>query len=508
MANEVSGFLLRLTIECGEYFGLSREEQLALLPNPDICSKRWASLDWADYYPLVKKVLDRAGRDYELPEAARRFRRDCFGTRLDHYYWHFISWEKMCWITRNFILPRTLRGATLDYEKIARSSFHIRLSLSENMQSNRDIMLFFFGFMTTGSSQEKLEITVTDLSVSSHMAEFDVKYGRRSWYSALAFNPLRCYGQTRYELQRANADLVEQQRELARHTAMLEKAFLAVSNSVFVFQEGQIVRANRAARNFVEKGIVDLDQVARARKGKEFSGAVGRWFIVKDRREISVDANPAVMVTMRETTRERNLVEQRRLSESATREETMEELRERLGNNLAALGRKIAGVRETFPDRKPELDRLEEMVSMVRRDADGCVEASEGRIHSQDQFSSALKRLQDDFRDSFGFTVELHENGYPQFARSSDWGELFLILQECLRNAWRHSGSDRADVILSENRIEVRDGGTGLSPDSSTETGIGLKSIRSRSEKIGFESATLPSPQNGWLFTRSGSLEE
>ncbi len=336
-------------------------------------------------------MLESAGRDYDLAEAAGRFRQDCFGTRLDHYYWHFISWEKMCWITKNFILPRTLRGATLDYEKIARSSFHIRLSLSENMRSDRDIMLFFFGFMTTGSSQEKLEITVTDLSVSSHMAEFDVKYGRRSWYSALAFNPLRCYGQTRYELQRANADLVEQQRELARHTAMLEKAFLAVSNSVFVFQEGRILRANRAARDFVEKGIVDLDQVARARKGKEFS--------------------------------------------------------------------------------------------------------------------SALKRLQNDFRDSFGFTVELHEKGYPQFGRSSDWGELYLILQECLRNAWRHSGSEHADVVLSENRIEVRDGGVGLSPDSATETGIGLKSIRSRSEKIGFESATLPSPGNGWLFTRSGSLE-
>ncbi|MCL5098619.1 MAG: sensor histidine kinase [Candidatus Omnitrophica bacterium] len=74
---------------------------------------------------------------------------------------------------------------------------------------------------------------------------------------------------------------------------------------------------------------------------------------------------------------------------------------------------------------------------------------------------------------------------------------LFRILQECLTNIHRHSGSRTASVRLERNldevRLEVRDSGSGMclavsepgSGPGAGKTGIGIASMRQRTSQLG-----------------------
>jgi signal transduction histidine kinase len=70
---------------------------------------------------------------------------------------------------------------------------------------------------------------------------------------------------------------------------------------------------------------------------------------------------------------------------------------------------------------------------------------------------------------------------------------LFRVLQECLTNIHRHSGSESASIHLSrdsgEVRLEVRDRGKGLPTSTSVASGpavgIGIQGIRERMRQLG-----------------------
>ena len=73
---------------------------------------------------------------------------------------------------------------------------------------------------------------------------------------------------------------------------------------------------------------------------------------------------------------------------------------------------------------------------------------------------------------------------------------LFRVLQECLTNIHRHSGSERADVALSisagEATLRIRDYGKGIPPDllrrffaAGTHVGVGLAGMRERVREQG-----------------------
>ena len=72
---------------------------------------------------------------------------------------------------------------------------------------------------------------------------------------------------------------------------------------------------------------------------------------------------------------------------------------------------------------------------------------------------------------------------------------LFRIVQECLTNIHRHSGSATARVRLSrvpgEIQLEVADRGRGISPETQEKffagrsTGVGLQGMRERVRQIG-----------------------
>jgi signal transduction histidine kinase len=91
------------------------------------------------------------------------------------------------------------------------------------------------------------------------------------------------------------------------------------------------------------------------------------------------------------------------------------------------------------------------------------------------------------------------------------------VLQECLTNVHRHSGSDKVDVSLMEagNQIvlRVRDYGRGVSPENmslfreiGTGAGVGLGGMRQRIRELGGQ-LTIESDGNGTTVVASIPLE-
>jgi len=109
--------------------------------------------------------------------------------------------------------------------------------------------------------------------------------------------------------------------------------------------------------------------------------------------------------------------------------------------------------------------------------------------------SSALKCYVDGFskRSGIGTSLELESN----FGRLDSDAEIaiFRIVQECLTNIHRHSGSRKAVVRLSrsarEIRLEVQDEGRGIPAEKQTNVlgsgrvGVGLRGMRERMRQLG-----------------------
>ena len=102
---------------------------------------------------------------------------------------------------------------------------------------------------------------------------------------------------------------------------------------------------------------------------------------------------------------------------------------------------------------------------------------------------TALTRYIDGFAQRSGIRVEIRLS--PRIGRLSREVDtaIFRIVQECLTNIHRHSGSRTASVTLdrrgTELTLEVKDSGEGVRRESSA--GVGIASMRERAAQLGGE---------------------
>jgi len=106
---------------------------------------------------------------------------------------------------------------------------------------------------------------------------------------------------------------------------------------------------------------------------------------------------------------------------------------------------------------------------------------------------SALRWYTEGFSQRSGIAVDLQIG--PDFGRLPDGMEIafFRVVQECLTNIHRHSGSATANIQLTRNRdavqIEIRDSGNGVSPErrhaNKVIPGVGLMGIQERMRQFG-----------------------
>ncbi len=109
---------------------------------------------------------------------------------------------------------------------------------------------------------------------------------------------------------------------------------------------------------------------------------------------------------------------------------------------------------------------------------------------------SALRWYIDGFRQRSGVTVDFEQRDPGRLSRDLEIA-IFRVVQECLTNVHRHSGSSTASIRLYPSSdsiiLEVKDEGKGISPEilskiaSTGASGVGLRGMRERIKDFGGE---------------------
>jgi signal transduction histidine kinase len=174
------------------------------------------------------------------------------------------------------------------------------------------------------------------------------------------------------------------------------------------------------------------------------------------------------------------------------------ELHDGVGQILAALGMNIAQVRHESDKLSNEAARaISEnafMVDELSREIRTMSHLLHPPMLDEIGFSSALRWYVDGFSERSKVKVNLDLS--EELGRLPNEMELtiFRMIQECLTNVHRHSGSTSATIRLSQENdqvtVEVQDQGKGIPPDkqadliSSDRAGVGFRGMRERLRKL------------------------
>lgn len=182
------------------------------------------------------------------------------------------------------------------------------------------------------------------------------------------------------------------------------------------------------------------------------------------------------------------------------RRQIARELHDSIGQMLAALSMNIAKVRS-------QSDKLDPVAARAVSENAAIVDQISKEIRTISHLlhpplldvaglASAIRWYVDGFseRSKIKVDVEIPE----ELRRLSDEMEItiFRLVQECLTNIHRHSGSDTAIIAIREEDhtvvVEVKDAGKGIPPNKqiairSDQTGVGFRGMRERLRHFGGE---------------------
>jgi two-component sensor histidine kinase/DNA-binding CsgD family transcriptional regulator len=162
------------------------------------------------------------------------------------------------------------------------------------------------------------------------------------------------------------------------------------------------------------------------------------------------------------------------------RRDIPEEVRTHLRETGAILAVALAEIRDIIAGKSPGLPQQSELVPAIK------------------DFFLQLAR-------PHGIEVEFVENLGDERIPSLPGMAAYRILQECVNNAVRHSGSKRLRLELIREsdtlRLEFRDWGCGFEPDAVAADHRGLRSIHHRAELLGGRATIHSEPQKGTVVT-------
>lgn len=174
------------------------------------------------------------------------------------------------------------------------------------------------------------------------------------------------------------------------------------------------------------------------------------------------------------------------------------ELHDSAGQMLAALSMNLARLSQGGKTRPNSAELLKESLGLVQ-ELSKEVRTISHLLHppllDEVGLSSALRLYLEGFAERSTIKVNLQIPG--DFGRLSRELELaiFRVVQECLTNIHRHSGSRVAKIGISRSdvdvRLEVQDRGKGISPakrsemDMTGRAGVGIRGMRERIRQLG-----------------------
>ena len=169
------------------------------------------------------------------------------------------------------------------------------------------------------------------------------------------------------------------------------------------------------------------------------------------------------------------------------------ELHDSAGQTLTVLGINIAGLIQkaarNAPDLAPDAQMIQEGIHQLHREIRTTSYLLHPPLLDESGLASALGWYTEGLIERSGLKISLHIP--PDLGRLPRDLELalFRIVQECLTNIHRHSGSPTAFIRIvrqpDEVTLEIRDRGKGISPEKVAEiesrsSGVGLRGIRER----------------------------
>lgn len=185
------------------------------------------------------------------------------------------------------------------------------------------------------------------------------------------------------------------------------------------------------------------------------------------------------------------------------------ELHDSVGQTLAALSMNLAAVGADIERLAKTATTIADSTALVN-DMSSDIRTISYLLHppllDEAGLSSALTWYIKGFSERSKIDVELRiPNDFGRLSRDLETA-IFRVVQECLTNIHRHSGSSVAKVFISHTdgqvRVEVEDKGKGISPQQRTEIissptaipGVGIRGMRERLRQLG---GTLDVQSNG-----------
>jgi PAS domain S-box-containing protein len=170
------------------------------------------------------------------------------------------------------------------------------------------------------------------------------------------------------------------------------------------------------------------------------------------------------------------------------------DLHDSLGQSIAAIGMNLGALRRQSASLNPAgvraVEEIAKMVDDMSRETRTISHLLHPPMLDEVGLVSALRWYVDEYSQRSGINVDLDIS--ESFGRLSDDLEIavFRIVQECLTNIHRHSGSPTAAIRISQpNRhliVQIEDRGRGISPEklaelnSSSLSGVGFRGMRER----------------------------
>jgi len=187
------------------------------------------------------------------------------------------------------------------------------------------------------------------------------------------------------------------------------------------------------------------------------------------------------------------------------------ELHDEFGQLLTAIGMLLGRVKRNLPAESPLIADLQEVQGIVQQTLER-IRTESRLLHPVilDDFGleNALKWYVEQFGRQHGIETRFLKSGPIGVIPPDATIHIYRIVQEALTNVSRHSGSPEAWVRLRQEKdwieLEIEDRGRGLPPAAErTEgwQGIGLISMRERSELMGGAFALVPVPGGGLIVS-------
>ena len=169
------------------------------------------------------------------------------------------------------------------------------------------------------------------------------------------------------------------------------------------------------------------------------------------------------------------------------------EMHDQFGEQLTALGRRIAMLKDACSSdatTREHVDALESIAHRLDRDVDHLVWELRPTALDDLGLRAALTNYVQDWSTRVGIPAQLHTSGLWHDRLPSDTETtLYRIAQEALTNVAKHSQAATVEVIL-ERRADhvvliVEDDGVGFDPGAGTGHGFGLVGMQERAALVG-----------------------